>query len=91
MRNEIDATPRIVTMRGFNDATLLPASLLAQVTCPAYFLWGEDDPMGGSDVACQFVRHMPNAALELMSGAGHAPWMDDPDHVAERIRAFLRS
>ena len=25
MRNEIDATPRVVTMRGFNDETLLPA------------------------------------------------------------------
>jgi pimeloyl-ACP methyl ester carboxylesterase len=29
--------------------------------------------------------------LELMSGAGHAPWMDDPDHVAERVGLFLRS
>lgn len=91
MRNEIDATPRIVTMRGFNDDTLLPRSMLARVTAPTYMLWGEDDPMGGTHTARQFVRHVPNAELELMAGAGHAPWMDDPDHVAERVDAFLRT
>lgn len=90
MRNEIDAAPRVVTMRGFNDDTLLPPSLLAKVEAPAYFLWGEDDPMGGAEVAREFVRNCPNAELEIMPGAGHAPWMDDPDHVAERVGAFLR-
>lgn len=91
MRNEIDAMPRIMTMRGFNDQTLLPPALLAQVTSPAYFLWGEDDPMGGGEIARPFAAQLPNAQLELMPGAGHAPWMDDPDYVAERVAAFLRS
>ena len=91
MRNEIDAMPRLMTMRGFNDDTLLPPTLLARVTSPAFFLWGEDDPMGGGEIARAFVAHFPNAELELMPGAGHAPWMDDPDHVAERVGAFLRA
>jgi pimeloyl-ACP methyl ester carboxylesterase len=91
VRNEIDATPRIVTMRGFNDDTLLSPSLLARVTAPTYMLWGQDDPMGGAEIARQFVRHLPSAELELMEGAGHAPWIDDPDHVAVRVKAFLRT
>ena len=91
MRNEIDAAPRIVTMRGFNDETLLPPSLLAQVMCPAYFLWGDEDPMGGAEIARRFVNQLPNAVLELMPGAGHAPWMDDADHVAGRVGVFLRA
>ena len=91
MRNEIDAMPRVVTMRGFNDETLLLPSLLAQVTSPTYVLWGEDDPMGGAEIAREFVSGLPNAELELMPRAGHAPWMDDPDHVAERVGAFLRA
>lgn len=91
MRNEIEAAPPVVTMRGFNDATLLPPSLLAQVQAPAYFLWGDEDPMGGAEVAREFVRHCPNAELEIMPGAGHAPWIDDPDHVAQRLSAFLRA
>lgn len=91
MRNEIDAAPRIATMRGFRNETLLPPSLLTRVTSPAYFLWGEEDPMGGADVAREFACLLPNAELELMAGAGHAPWMDDPGHVARRVGAFLGS
>ena len=91
MRNEIDAAPRVVTMRGFNDATLLTRSVLAAVKAPAYFLWGTEDPYGGADVARAFVKNFPNAELELMPGAGHAPWMDDIDHVTERVIAFLQA
>ena len=91
MRNEIEAMPRIATMRGFNDETLLAPEVLAKVTAPAYFLWGEDDPMGGGDIARAFASQLPNAQLEMMPGAGHAPWIDDPDLVAERVSAFLRA
>ncbi len=91
MRNEIDTSPRVVTMRGFNAETILPASLLAQVIMPAFFLWGGEDPMGGPTVARQIVRQLPNAELELMPEAGHAPWIDDPDYVASRISGFLRA
>ena len=90
MRNEIDAMPRVVNLRGFNDETLLPSSLLAEVRAPAYFLWGEEDPMGGADIARQFAKQLSDAHLELMPQAGHAPWIDDPDYVAERVCAFLR-
>lgn len=91
MRNEIDAAPRVVTLRGFNVDTLLPSSLLARITTPTYFLWGDEDPMGGAAVARQFVKQLPDAELEMMAGAGHAPWMDDADFVAEHVGAFLRA
>jgi pimeloyl-ACP methyl ester carboxylesterase len=91
MRNEIESMPRIATLRGFDDSTLLPPSVLAGVTAPTYLLWGEDDPMGGADIARRFAQGLPNAELEVMPGAGHAPWMDDPDHVAARVRAFFVS
>ena len=85
MRNEIEVTPRILTLRGFNEETRLPSDTLASVRCPALFLWGEDDPMGGAGIAEAFVAPFPDGHLELMTGAGHAPWMDDPDHVAARV------
>jgi pimeloyl-ACP methyl ester carboxylesterase len=91
MRNEIDASPRIMTMRGFNDKTLLPSSLLAQVTAPACFIWGEQDPFGRPALARTFTDQFPDARLELMPNAGHAPWIDDPDHVARRVDEFLRT
>lgn len=90
MRNEIDAAPRMVTMRGFNHDTLLTPALLAQVASPTYLLWGEEDPMGGAEIAREFAALLPDVRLEVMAEAGHAPWMDDPDHVVERVGAFLR-
>jgi pimeloyl-ACP methyl ester carboxylesterase len=91
MRNEIDGSPRIMTLRGFNDETLLPSSVLTQVTAPTCFIWGEQDPFGGRELARTFAGRFPDARLELMPNAGHAPWIDDPDHVARRVDEFLRT
>lgn len=91
MRNEIDAMPPVVTLRGTNESTLLSVELLRRVTSPTYVLWGADDPMGDAEIARDFVQHLPNAELEVMPGAGHAPWIDDPDLVADRLKAFLEA
>ena len=68
-----------------------PASLLAHVTVPTYFLWGVDDPVGGSAVARLFAQQLPAAELDMLPDAGHAPWIDDPDDVADRVGGFLRA
>ena len=72
MRNEIEAGPRIIPLRGMNKSILLPAELLASIETPVYFLWGAEDPLGGEEVAHDFVKQIPNAQLEIMPGAGHA-------------------
>ncbi len=91
MRNDIEASPQLVSpLHGMNERVLLPADLLAGIHTPIFFLWGEDDPNGGADIARQFVDRFPDAELELMAGAGHAPWMDDPDHAALSTRTFLQ-
>jgi len=90
MRNELEVGPRIITpLKGMNVGLLLPASLLARIGTPVHFVWGEEDPFGGADTARRFVAHLPNAALELVPGAGHAVWMDDPDRAAAATRTFL--
>ncbi|MBI5949886.1 MAG: alpha/beta hydrolase [Chloroflexi bacterium] len=91
MRNEVAAGPRIFNpVRGMNERILLPASLLARVQAPVHFVWGEEDPFGGAEIARSFVAHLPNAGLELLPGTGHAPWMDDADHAAMATRSFLQ-
>ncbi len=90
MRNEFEASPKLVSpIHGLNERVLLPAGLLADIRSPVYFLWGEDDPNGGADIAREFVGQLPNAELEMMAGAGHAPWIDDPDHAAAVTKDFL--
>jgi pimeloyl-ACP methyl ester carboxylesterase len=89
MRNELRANSRVLSPKVGMDSVLLPADVLAKVQAPAYFLWGEDDPFGAPGSERQFVGQVPNAELELLPGAGHAVWIDDPDHVARATERFL--
>ncbi len=67
----------------------LPSELLAEVRCPVRFIWGERDPIGGPDVAREFVAQFPAAELELWPDSGHAPWLDDAELAAARVSDFL--
>ncbi len=89
MRNEIKAGPRIINLRGMNNSVLLPKSLLTTIRTPVYFLWGQEDPFGGEDIAREFVKALPNCELEIMPGAGHAVWLDDPVGAAKTTARWL--
>jgi pimeloyl-ACP methyl ester carboxylesterase len=58
---------------------------------PVLLLWGDEDPNGGESVARAFASRLPNATLEVIRQAGHAPWIDELDLCADRTRAFLSS
>ena len=90
MANDLRSSPKIITpLRGLNERMLHSDEILARVTMPTLFLWGDEDPNGGELVAKQFVARLPNAQLEVIPQAGHAPWIDELDLCAERTRAFL--
>jgi pimeloyl-ACP methyl ester carboxylesterase len=90
VRNEIDAGPALIQLRsGMSDLLVLGDDVLGRIRAPMRFIWGAEDPFGGADVATAFVAKFHGASLEVMAGAGHAVWMDDPDHVAKEVGAFL--
>ncbi len=90
MANDIRSSPQVITpLRGLNERMLLTDDLLARVTMPVLFLWGEEDPNGGEAVARAFAPRLPHAQLEMVPEAGHAPWIDELDLCAARLRAFL--
>ena len=86
MRNEVLLGPLILD--GL-EGTVIADDTLARITAPTLILWGTDDPMGGPDIARSFATRIPTAKLEILEGAGHAPWLDAPQFVARRIAAFL--
>ena len=63
--------------------------MMDRITSPVYCFWGEDDPNGGAETAKQFVARLPNGTLELVPGAGHAPWIDETGRATESTRTFL--
>lgn len=89
MRNELEIGRWNLTWRGLNEEVVLSDPLLARVKAPIYLLWGENDPFGPPEAARAFAQKLPNATLELMPGAGHAVWIDDPEHAAGVIKRFL--
>lgn len=63
--------------------------LLGSIAAPTLFWWGEDDPFGGRGLAEDLVVRLPDADLEMVPGAGHFPWLDEPEHAIKSIRDFL--
>jgi pimeloyl-ACP methyl ester carboxylesterase len=88
--NEIETGPRAIhPIRGMNDELVLPASLLATIDAPVRFIWGTKEPFGSADTARRLADQLPHGELELVPGAGHAVWMDDPEGAAAKTRVFL--
>jgi pimeloyl-ACP methyl ester carboxylesterase len=91
MRNELAMGRALVSpIRGLTDVRL-DDGVLGRVTAPTLFLWGERDPFGGVETAREVVERMPNAELDMVAGAGHAPWLDDLERCVGRAATFLRA
>lgn len=89
MRNELEIGRWNMTWKGLNEDVVLSSDLLSRISAPVHLLWGENDPFGPPEAARRFADNIPTATLELMPGAGHAVWIDDPDHVATTLERFL--
>lgn len=61
---------------------------LGRLTCPSLVIWGEREPYIPLRFAEQYAHVLPNAELEVVAGAGHWPWVDDPS-VIDRVLTFL--
>jgi pimeloyl-ACP methyl ester carboxylesterase len=71
-----------------NELTYALRNELRHLRRPVLLIWGDHDffsPSWGQEL-CQ---HLPEARLEIVSDAGHFPWVDEPEHVAELLRDFL--
>lgn len=60
-----------------------------RVPHPTLWYWGEDEPFAPRSAVERFVALMPDATLDLAPGAGHLPWLDDPERAASSIRKHL--
>lgn len=75
--------------RSIDPAGLAAAgSELARVTQPSLVVWGDADPWLDAAFAEVYAQRLAHGELELVTGAGHWPWLDQPA-VLERISAFV--
>ena len=71
----------------------LPPSLgaadLARVPQPVALLWGSKDSFAGLDVGRSVAQALPRGELHALDGAGHLPWLEDPEACGRLVREFL--
>lgn len=77
--------------RGWREEVDVDAARLARIRSPTRILWGTDDPFGDAGVARGLATVLPDATLDLLAGAGHAPWLDEPARCETAAGAFLAS
>ena len=70
------------------DALARAGEQLSRVTCPALVVWGDDDPYIPPAFAHAYADALPNATAEVVSGAGHWPWLQRPELV-QTVADFL--
>jgi 2-hydroxy-6-oxonona-2,4-dienedioate hydrolase len=88
-RNELRSGRYVSLRHGLFGALIIPDDALASIRTPILFLWGEDDPFGGAEIAHQLVDRIPGARLTLVPAAGHAVWVDELDQTGAAISEFL--
>ena len=74
---------------GFDPALDLRPEELAGVVAPTLAIAGTADPVGDDAVVGALAQHIPDLQVEVMQGAGHLPWLDDPARVARVVEAFV--
>jgi pimeloyl-ACP methyl ester carboxylesterase len=89
MREELRFMARLGTIRGFYPSITIRDEELAAVRSPTLLYWGEHDPYGGPELARRLASVIPDTQLELIEGAGHLPWVDDPERAAAAVYDFL--
>lgn len=85
-RNDSIYNPGPIGPRGPIDEVRHSRELLACVTAPVHLFWGADDIFAGEDSAREFAEMLPDAKVEMIDGAGHAPWLDEPELAASAVR-----
>lgn len=68
--------------------TISPVEL-ATLRQPTLFAWGEADVFMRPDQASEHVGAIPDARLITLAGAGHAPWLQDPEPVGRAVLEHL--
>jgi pimeloyl-ACP methyl ester carboxylesterase len=70
------------------DALARAGEQLGRIDAPALVLWGERDPYIPPGFAQRYADALPDATALVIAGAGHWPWLQQPE-VVTTVTDFL--
>ena len=96
VENDIRAVWRSAPVKKLIEAIrpgdFLGAAELGRIRCPCLLLWGTDERLLPPSLLDAFQRDLPpHARVEVVRGWGHAPQLERPTEVIERLIAFAES
>jgi pimeloyl-ACP methyl ester carboxylesterase len=68
------------------DRLALAGRDLNELACPSLVVWGDRDPYLPTRFAEAYAQALPGSSLEIVNGAGHWPWIDDPSVIDTVLR-----
>jgi pimeloyl-ACP methyl ester carboxylesterase len=88
LRRDPHADP-VPVLRTMADVTFSDEELAA-IGVPTLFVVGTDDEIFPPASIAEAAARVPGARLELVDGAGHSPYFEQPGVWNNLVRAFLR-
>ena len=82
---------KCMASRGGIDQRLVLGERWEKLRMPTAFLWGERDAFGPPEQGEAIAVRNPNLRVIRIPGAGHLPWIDQPERVVREIVLFLAS
>jgi pimeloyl-ACP methyl ester carboxylesterase len=61
---------------------------LAALACPSLVIWTDRDPYLPARFGDAYAAALPSSELQIVRGAGHWPWIDDPS-VVDTVLGFV--
>ncbi len=89
MRHERAMARRVVDGSAYRAGLTFADEELRAIDAPVLLVYGTADPTGDADTWRAFTTALPNGSLELIEGAGHMPWFDEPARIAAVVNGFL--
>ncbi|WP_291992023.1 pimeloyl-ACP methyl ester esterase BioH [Candidatus Accumulibacter sp. ACC003] len=66
-------------------------SQASAISCPTVLIHGENDSLNPLAAAQYLSKELPNARLEVFAGAGHAPFLADPERFVGVLDNFCHA
>jgi 2-hydroxy-6-oxonona-2,4-dienedioate hydrolase len=89
MRHEREMVRAIVRGRSYRPGLTFDQAELATIGQPTLHVYGTADPVGSAELWARMAGMLPRGEMQLVEGAGHMPWFDDPKRVAAAVAHFL--
>jgi pimeloyl-ACP methyl ester carboxylesterase len=76
---------------GRGDEALLPGEQAGRIGQPALLLWCRQDAVIDASALELYAARLPQAQRVLLEGCGHMSLMEQPDAVAQAVRALIET